>query len=96
MLAWTSQAPAPRECSRWRSWRPGPGLGLGALGIVATVLVWRSPAGRNPIATYVGGILVPAVMLAASGLGLFGVYALVVLIATLVDVVRERVVAARR
>ena len=31
-------------------------------------------------------------MLAASGLGLFGVYALVVLIATLVDVVRERVV----
>ena len=73
-----------------------PGLGLGAFGIVATVLVWRSPAGRNPVATYVGGILVPAVMLAVSGLGLFGVYALVVLTATLVDVVRERVVAARR
>ena len=63
---------------------------------MATVLVWRSPAGRNPVATYVGGILVPAVMLAVSGLGLFGVYALVVLVATLVDVVRERVVAARR
>jgi len=73
-----------------------PALGLGAFGIVATVLVWRSPAGRNPVATYVGGILVPAVMLAISGLGLFGVYALVVLVATLVDVVRERVVAARR
>jgi len=72
-----------------------PGLGLGALGVVATVLVWRSPAGRNPVATYVGGILVPAAMLAVSGLGIFGVYALVVLVVTLVDVVRERVVAAR-
>ena len=73
-----------------------PGLGLGALGVVATVLVWRSPADRNPIATYVGGILVPAAMLAVSGLGIFGVYALVVLVVTLIDVVRERVVAARR
>ena len=35
-------------------------------------------------------------MLAVSGLGIFGVYALVVLVVTLVDVVRERVVAARR
>ena len=73
-----------------------PGIALGAGGLVATVLVWRSPAGRNPVATYVGGILVPVSMVVVSGFGLFGVYALVVLVVTLVDVVRERVVAARR
>ena len=38
----------------------------------------------------------PAAMLAVSGPGIFGVYALVVLVVTLVDLVRERVVAARR
>ena len=99
----------PIPCSRGRVRHPrrgsapdgaagdlGPVSGSVPLGIVATCSFGAHPAGRNPVATYVGGILVPAVMLAVSGLGLFGVYALVVLIATLVDVVRERVVAARR
>ena len=57
---------------------------LGLVGLAAAVLLWRSPAGRNPVATYVGGVLVPLLLIVVTGLGLFGVYGLVVLVATVV------------
>jgi uncharacterized membrane protein len=66
---------------------------LGLVGLAAAVLLWRSPAGRNPVATYVGGVLVPVLLIVVTGFGLFGVYGLVVLVATVFDVVRHHLAA---
>ncbi len=68
---------------------------LGVAGLVAAVLLWRSPVGRNPVATYVGGVLVPVLLVVVTGFGLFGVYGLIVLVATVVDVVRDRLAARK-
>jgi hypothetical protein len=75
---------------------PWPGVGLGLVGLAATVIVWRSPAGRGSRPTYLGGVLVPVVLLVVVGLNIFTVFALLVLVATVVDVVRDRLAARER
>ena len=59
-----------------------PFLVVGAVGAVSTVLVWRAPAGRSRVASYLGGLLAPALLLTlVRYFGPLALYVVVVLVA---------------